>query len=118
MEREPGARLEGVAFPDGKQPLSIMLARAEQGDFMRTTWIYFDPVGGDVVGKWRRGENRTVGDWFVWLLIPLHFGTHWGMAVKCVWASLGLSLPILAITGVLMYWNRVLKKRWRAIGNE
>lgn len=116
--QEPGALLEGVSFPDAGAPLAVMLARGERGDFMHTTWIYFDPGNGDVVGTWRRGENHSLGDWFVWLLIPLHFGTYWGLTVKCIWALLGVSMPVLAITGVLMYWNRVFGKRWRSLGRE
>jgi uncharacterized iron-regulated membrane protein len=43
----------------------------------------------------------------------LHFGTDWGMTVKMVWALLGFAIPVLTITGLLMYWNRSLGKQWR-----
>jgi uncharacterized iron-regulated membrane protein len=60
---------------------------------------------------WHRGQNRTLGDWIIWLAVPLHFGTSFGIAGKIVWASIGLVLPVLAISGVVMYWNRWLCKR-------
>jgi uncharacterized iron-regulated membrane protein len=41
---------------------------------------------------------------------PLHFGTLWGPVVKLVWFLLGLSLGILTVTGLLMYWNRYLRR--------
>ncbi|NUQ30225.1 MAG: PepSY domain-containing protein, partial [Acidobacteriaceae bacterium] len=46
---------------------------------------------------------------------PLHFGTLWGLPVKMLWCLLGLCLPVLSITGLLMYWNRHLRTRWRAL---
>jgi uncharacterized iron-regulated membrane protein len=43
---------------------------------------------------------------------PLHFGTLWGLPFKILWFLLGLSLALLTVTGLLMYWNRYLRKRW------
>jgi uncharacterized iron-regulated membrane protein len=40
---------------------------------------------------------------------PLHFGTLWGLGPKILWAFLGMSLPTLTVTGLLMYWNRKLR---------
>ena len=60
-------------------------------------------------------DLSTLGDWLVWLVAPLHFGTSWGQTVKALWALLGLALPLLTITGMLMYWNRYLSKRWRRL---
>ena len=50
---------------------------------------------------------------FIWLQIPLHFGTYWGMTVKVVWALAGLAIALLTITGALMYWNRALRRKWK-----
>jgi hypothetical protein len=33
----------------------------------------------------------------------LHFGTKWGFAVQVPWAILGVSLPLLTVTGALTY---------------
>lgn len=48
----------------------------------------------------------------------VHFGTFggggWlGIAVRCVWVLLGLTPGILAVTGVVMYWNRKLAPMWK-----
>jgi uncharacterized iron-regulated membrane protein len=59
--------------------------------------------------------NQSVGDWFIWLQVPLHFGTSWGLAVKVMWAVAGLVLPLLACTGWGMYGNRVLRHKWRRL---
>ena len=58
---------------------------------------------------WHYGRNQTAGDWVLWAMHPLHYGTLWGRWVKVVWALVGLSLAVLSISGVLMYWNRWLR---------
>jgi uncharacterized iron-regulated membrane protein len=115
MTAESGAQLQGIGFASGDQPVSVMLARMDVTEFLHTTWVYLDPARGNVVGLWRSGKNETLGDWFIWWLAPLHFGTYWGMGVKIIWAILGIMLPLLAVTGVLMYWNRYLSKKWRSL---
>jgi uncharacterized iron-regulated membrane protein len=80
----------------------------------REDTLFFNPYNGQYISTWQYGVNKSLGDWIVWLQVPLHFGTHWGLAFKCLWAAFGLALPVLAITGLLMYWNRFLSKKWPA----
>ncbi len=75
--------------------------------------VYFNPYSGDYISTWRYGVNQSLGDWIIWSQVPLHFGTYWGLGVKLVWAAAGLAIPLLAITGLLMYWNRALRRRWK-----
>jgi uncharacterized iron-regulated membrane protein len=63
-----------------------------------------------VISVWHYGERHSLGDWVLWSMHPLHFGTLWGPVVKLVWFLLGLSLGILTVTGLLMYWNRYLRR--------
>jgi uncharacterized iron-regulated membrane protein len=35
----------------------------------------------------------------------LHFGRFGGLAGKILWSALALSLPVLSITGVLVWWK-------------
>jgi uncharacterized iron-regulated membrane protein len=69
----------------------------------------------EIYALWHRGISDTWGARFIPLLTPLHFGYDWGLAVKIIWAVLGCALPLLSFTGVLMYWNRSLSKKWRAL---
>ncbi|AFL87436.1 putative iron-regulated membrane protein [Terriglobus roseus DSM 18391] len=85
------------------------------GDFTHRDQDIFDSGTGQLLSQWHYGQNHSLGDWIVWLMYPLHFGTLWGTSVKVAWCLLGLSLPILSVTGLLMYWNRFLSKRWRSI---
>jgi uncharacterized iron-regulated membrane protein len=43
---------------------------------------------------------------------PIHFGQWGGGVSKCLWALLGLTPGLLAVSGILMWWNRVLRPRW------
>lgn len=44
----------------------------------------------------------------------LHFGTFWGHPTRVLWILVGFAPALLFASGLLMYWNRVLAKRWSA----
>ncbi len=69
---------------------------------------------------------ERIGDRVMYWLAFLHFGRLGGRGIpgcgqgcdsttKAVWAFVGLVPPALFVTGVLMWWNRVLR-RWRRAG--
>lgn len=45
----------------------------------------------------------------------IHAGDFGGTVSKIFWFALGLIPAFLAVTGVLMWWNRSLKRKWLAI---
>lgn len=45
-------------------------------------------------------------------LTRLHFGRFNGLT-EALWTILGLAPALLAVTGVLMWWNRILRKKLR-----
>jgi uncharacterized iron-regulated membrane protein len=81
------------------------------GDFSHRDIVTIDATNAQVLTIWRYGENHSAGDWLIWSMHPLHFGTLWGMGIKVIWLICGLSLAILSISGVIMYWNRFLRHR-------
>lgn len=108
--------LEGVGLADKPGGnITVYIDRQKPGDFSHRDILTFDGHTGKLLTVWHYGDNRSAGDWFLWLMYPLHFGTLWGMTVKVVWSLLGLSLPILSVTGLLMYWTRYLGARWRSL---
>ena len=112
----PGKRLAAVApARESREPFTIYLTDPSENDLRNADFVYFDPASGAYVDTVHRGIKRTAGDWIIWSMYPLHFGTSWGMSVKILYALLGLSLPVLSITGVFMYWNRYLAKKWRQV---
>ncbi len=112
----PGAFLSGISLP--VTPAGNIVAYVDTrtpGDFSHRDIHTFSASSGRLLTTWHYGQNRTLGDWILWLVYPLHFGTLWGMPVKITWCLLGLGLPILSLTGLLMYWNRYLARRWRVL---
>lgn len=111
----PSAFLSGVSIPDapGENYVAYMDSPTP-GDFSHR-FIHTFAADGQLLSTWHYGEKQSLGDWVLWLVYPLHFGTLWGTWVKVIWSVLGMSLPILSITGLLMYWNRYLGKRWKAL---
>jgi uncharacterized iron-regulated membrane protein len=105
----PHSKLEGFFF--GSTDAPVYMAHGQLGDYANTDFVYFNQRNGQYLLTWYRGVNHTLGDWILWLFVPLHFGTSFGTAGKVTWAALGLVFPVLAITGLLMYWNRWLSKR-------
>ena len=111
---DPGATLMGIGFPTGRRaPLRILMRRRPGPGYEYADNVFFDPYDGKYLATWRYGINQTLGDWFIWLQIPLHFGTYWGMTVKILWALAGLAIALLTVTGALMYWNRALRRKWK-----
>lgn len=111
---DPGTTVSGIAFPYSRRaPLAILMRRRSAPGYEYADTVYFNPSTGDYISTWRYGVNQSLGDWIVWLQVPLHFGTYWGWSVKLLWAAVGLAIPLLAVTGLLMYWNRALRRKWK-----
>lgn len=106
----PGGSVSGIALPPPTGGnVIVYVDRRTPGDFSHRDIHYFGAASGRLLATWHYGENRTAGDWFLWAMHPLHFGTLWGLGPKILWALAGLSLPALSVTGLLMYWNRKLR---------
>ncbi len=111
---DPGTTLGGIAFPYSRRaPLGILMRRGNSVGREYVDTVYFNPYTGEYISTWRYGVNQSLGDWIIWSQVPLHFGTYWGLGVKIIWCAAGLAIPLLAITGVLMYWNRALRRHWK-----
>ena len=108
----PAGRLFSVSDPMLRGPVvyaAVDLRAA--GDFSHRDLVTVATTDARVLTVWHYGRNRTAGDWFLWAMHPLHFGTLWGTAIKVVWAGCGVLLAVLTVTGLVMYWNRYLRHR-------
>lgn len=108
----PSGQLFSLSDPllSGSTVYALVDLRAP-GDFSHRDIITISTTHARVLAVWHYGQNRTAGDWILWATHPLHFGTLWGIFFKIIWALCGLALAVLAITGLLMYWNRFLHHR-------
>ncbi len=51
------------------------------------------------------------GEWILLELIKLHFGRFGGLGVRFLWAALGLLPAVLFVTGFVLWWTRVVRRR-------
>ena len=113
---DPGTTWKGLRLPySPRAPLQVVMGRSGGYGSDYEDILFFDPYTGRHLATWRYGVSQTIGDWIIWLQSPLHMGTAWGMGFKIVWAVAGLSIPLLAVSGLLMYWNRTLRRKFRRL---
>lgn len=106
----PHGRLFSISDPSLLGPIAYLrMDLRAPADFSHRDILAIDTVNAQVLTDWHYGANHSRGDWFLWSMHPLHFGTLWGLPVKILWFLLGLSLAVLTATGLLMYWNRYLR---------
>jgi uncharacterized iron-regulated membrane protein len=79
--------------------------------------VVFQPATGAVLmstssAHWTWAERASIS------IYAIHFGDFGGLPVQILWAVLGLVPVLLVITGYVMWWNRVLKKKWRKIAEK
>jgi uncharacterized iron-regulated membrane protein len=104
----PEAQFARVVWPFGERgTFLLVMARAIHGDADTTdeVTLYFDQYTGALLLK-RDHARRTAGDAVTAWIGPLHFGSFGGLPIKIAWAAAGLALPLLFVSGVVMWTNR------------
>ncbi len=117
------ARLARVEFPERplyrmavpsvpNQAILVTLLEATPAEFHRVATVMLDPVTGAVLQK-SASADRPWGNTLLSWISVLHFGRFGGLAIKILWALMGLTLPLLVVTGFLMWVRRVIEPRLR-----
>jgi len=108
----PGARMGRIVMASGpRDPIQLLLAYVDHGDFDTSDEVslYFDQYSGRLIERRDQALQRmSAGDLVMKWIGPLHLGSFGGVGVKILWSALALSFPLLAITGVIMWWRRVI----------
>ena len=107
----PGAQVARFTIPNSERDTySVVLAGARHGDADSSdeVTVYFDRYSGTELAI-TRGHDRTSGDVFLTWLGRLHVGNFGGILTKLVWSLAALALPLLFLTGVTTWWNRVIR---------
>jgi uncharacterized iron-regulated membrane protein len=73
--------------------------------------VYLDQFTGALLAVSTEAP-QTAGDVVVKWTAPLHVGSFGGVGVRVAWCVLALSPPFLFVTGLLMWWSRVVRPRW------
>jgi len=59
----------------------------------------------------KSSSKASLGEQALSWLARLHFGRFGGQPTKCIWALFGLAPIALVITGIWMWWNRVVRPK-------
>jgi uncharacterized iron-regulated membrane protein len=117
QQASPHGRLTYVFNPSlsPDEEVSAYMNLRTPEDFGHADIVGLDARSGAILSLWHYGQNQSAGDWLLWAMQPLHFGTLWGPWVRALWCLFGIALAALTISGLLMYWNRYLRSRWRSL---
>jgi len=115
--RLPEGHVAGVVLPATERGTVVVQISRSQPDHMDNTgYVHFtfDRYSGELLDTWDQ-LDRSTGDAILSWVVPLHFGTFGGLPLKLLWVVLGLSPPLLFATAAVMWWNRVLRRRWNQL---
>ena len=110
----PGASVTVLTWPSGAKGTFVARERLST-DWSRLgdNYVYIDAYSARVL---RTDVARRVsrGNRIMLAMAPLHYGTFGGHATRVLWILMGLAPGVLAVTGFLIWWNRVVAKKLAA----
>jgi uncharacterized iron-regulated membrane protein len=117
---QPGAAAVQLNFPQkAGDPVTVRTKETHDWHRIGLNYVYLEPRDARVIRSLRFSE-ATAGTKAILFMYPLHFGRFGGRwspsafyAVMVVYVVLGTAPFVLMVTGLLMYWNRSLVKKWR-----
>jgi uncharacterized iron-regulated membrane protein len=97
---ETGAPVEAIAYYDHTAP------------YAQPIQIFINPFNGEPM---RRLDSRTLPLALRALLYvyAIHFGSFAGLVSRVLWFLLGLLPSVLLVTGLILWWNRSLRRLLR-----
>jgi uncharacterized iron-regulated membrane protein len=101
----PNAKLYGLMLPaEESGAFAVVMAQWKPyQDNPQYAYVYFDQFSGELLTV-----SKTLNP-MSWL-VTAHVGGFGGAPVKVVWAIFGLSPVLLVVTGLVMWWNGVLRR--------
>ncbi len=109
----PDATLARVSFPrTGESAFQVVMAPGgvRRSNEIGYVSLYFDRYDGTLLEQ-RKHDVASVGDFVMAWVGAAHTGSFGGWPIKILWAVLGLAPPLLFVTGALVWWNRVVRKK-------
>jgi len=114
----PHAELTVLTWPaDAKGAFS---ARERlPGDWARLgdQYIFIDQYNATVI-RADLSRRLALANRIMLTMSPLHYGTFAGTITRWIWIVMGFVPGLLSITGFLMWWNRVVARRWTALRRD
>ena len=120
-EAQPGTMAVQIAFPQkAGEPVTVR-TKEREGDWHRTglNYVYLEPSDARIIRD-IRFSDANLATQAILFMYPLHFGRFGGRwnavafyGVMVLYVVIGLSPFVLAVSGLLMYWNRSFVKKVR-----
>ncbi|MCR4375773.1 MAG: PepSY domain-containing protein [Acidobacteria bacterium] len=106
----PGQRVFALQLPgDPRQAVRAQMTRGGHDIAAHRDAVLLHPVEARVVGL-ERHADRPLGDRIVRWIGPLHGGHFAGRVSQTLWFVAGLVMAGLAGTGLVLWWNRVVRR--------
>ena len=112
---EPDAFVARVVVPAGDEASFQVLFtdhRPSRLGARHLRTVYLDQYTGERLAAPPAGP-RTLGDTVMALVGPVHFGNFGGVGVRLAWLVIGLAPAVLGVTGLILWWTRVVAPAWR-----
>ena len=104
----PGAEIDSLSIHPGA-PVDLRMKFPEDRTPVGRSRVWLDPYTGKALSVW---STRTAPVGFklsrMWIR-EIHTGDIWGWPTQLLACVVSLVLPVLAITGTLIWWNRSRK---------
>jgi uncharacterized iron-regulated membrane protein len=120
---QAGATAVSFSFPQKPgDPVTVRTKETNDWHRIGLNYVYFEPADARVIRS-DRFSAATTATQAILLMYPLHFGRfggRWGSTslfygVMVLYIVIGVAPFALMVTGLLMYWNRSLSKKWRRL---
>lgn len=103
----PKAKLQRIYFPPVvHDPYRVIMRQpGEVGKTSGSTRLWIDPSNGKILAV-QQPQTMSAGDTFINWMFPLHNGEAFGLLGRIVVFVTGISLALLYITGLLIWWRK------------
>jgi len=107
----PGRPVARVVLPfDDRSAFLVMFATASPtpaGSALSA--VYLDQFTGQILEAPQAAPSA--GDRIMSWLVPIHVGDFGSRGLKALWFIMGLAPPVLCVTGLTIWWTRVVRQR-------
>ena len=114
---QPGGEISYLYLPSAPgQPFRVRKRLPRERHPNGKSFVSVDPITGQVLGV-EDGTTAPRGARLYSLLYPLHIGEIGGAPTRLLASLTGLTLPLLAVTGLIQWWRRRRPDRVRTSGD-
>lgn len=111
LKAVPGAHISTMLGIGGNGPVRVIMKYPEDGTPAGRTNLALDPATGEVLFR----QTSRTANWGVKIAKlwnrEIHTGDIYGLPTRILAGLMSFALPVLALTGPLIWWARIRRKR-------